>query len=99
MLGSTATVRTDVAGGVTVVAANVGVRPAGAVAVRSTWLLKPPRGLRVTVEVCEPPPVIVKDDGLGVTVKSGPTTVTATVVSLKRNPPVLVVLKPVMSTE
>lgn len=51
MLGSTATVRTDVPGGVTDVVAKVGVRPAGAVAVRSTGVLKPPREPRVTVEV------------------------------------------------
>jgi hypothetical protein len=98
MLGSTATVRTDVPGGVTVVGANVVVRPVGAVAVRSTGLLKPPTGFTVIVEVCEPPPVIVTEAGLGDTVKSGPTTFTVTEVSLDKKPPVLVVLLPNMST-
>lgn len=86
MLGSAAIVRRDVVGGVIVVGANVGVRPLGAVAVRSTGLLKPPIVLRVIVDVLESPGVSSSEAGLGVTVKSGPTTVTVTEVSLKRYP-------------
>jgi hypothetical protein len=71
-----------VAGGVIVVGRNVGVRPVGADAVRSTGLLNPLSAATVIVEVLEPPAVIVREVGLADRVKSGPTTFTSTVVVL-----------------
>ena len=53
----------------------------------------------VIVEGLESPAVIVRDGGLGAMKKSGRTTVTLIVVLLERKPPVLVVPKPLMSTE
>ena len=82
MLGSTAIVREDVAGGVIDVGKKVAVMPGGAFAVRATGLLKPPTGLIVIVDVCEPPAVIVSEGGLSDRLKSGPTTVTITEVIL-----------------
>ena len=93
MLGSTAIVREDVVGGMIDVGEKVAVMPGGAFAVRATGLLKPPTGLMVIVEVCEPPAVIVSEEGLSDRLKSGPTTVTVTEVSLETSP-----LLPNMST-
>jgi len=99
-LGSTATVRVEVvAGGVIVAGRKVAVRPVGADANRSIGLLNPLVVATVIVEVLESPAVIVRDAGLGAMKKSGRTTVTLIVVLLERKPPVLVVLKPLMSTE
>ena len=98
--GSTATVRLEVvAGGVIVAGRNLAVRPVGADANRSIGLLNPLVVATVIVEVLESPAVIVRDGGLGAMKKSGRTTVTLIVVLLERKPPVLVVLKPLMSTE
>lgn len=72
---------------------KIAVMPVDAVAVRSTGLLKPPMGLTVIVDVFDPPAVIVREAELVDTVKSGPTTVTVTEVSLDRSP-----LLPNMST-
>jgi len=76
-------VRVDVmVGGVIVVGRNVGVRPVGADAVRSTGLLNPLIAVTVIVEVSDPPAVIVRDPGLVDREKSGPTTLTSMVVLL-----------------
>jgi hypothetical protein len=71
-----------VVGGVIVVGRNVGVRPVGADAVRATGLLNPLSAVTVIVEVLEPPAAIVREVGLVDRVKSGPTTLTFTVVVL-----------------
>ena len=71
-----------VAGGVIVVGRNVGVRPVGADAVRSTGLLNPLSAVIVIVEVLELPAVTIRDPGLEETEKSGPTTPTSMVVVL-----------------
>ena len=92
------TVRVDVVEEVIVVGENTGVSPVGAVAERSTEPVNPLSGLMEIVDVCEPPAVAVIVVGLGETVKSAPMTLTVTVVSLNRKPPVLVVLLPVTST-
>jgi hypothetical protein len=76
-----------------VVGLKVGVIPVDEVAVRATALLKPPTGLTLTVEVFEPPAVIVSEVGAADMVKSGPTTVTVTEVVLDSSP-----LFPNMST-
>jgi hypothetical protein len=86
-------VTVDVVGGVIDAGEKVAVIPGGAFAVRATGLLKPPTGLTVIVNVCEPPAVIVSEEGLSERLKSGPTTVTVTDVSLERSP-----LLPNMST-
>ena len=99
-MGSTAIVRVEVvAGGVIVAGRKVAVRPVGADANRSIGLLNPLVVATVIVEALESPAVIVRDGGLGAMKKSGRTTVTLIVVLLERKPPVLVVLKPLMSTE
>jgi hypothetical protein len=72
--------------------------PVGGDAVRSTGLLKPPTGVTLITEVLEPPAVIVREVGLVDKLKSGPTTVTSTIVSLETKPDTLALL-PEMSTE
>jgi len=82
-VGSTAMVSVDVvAGGGIVVGRNVGVRPVGADAVRSTGLLNPLSAVIVIVKVLELPAVIIRDARLEETEKSGPTTLTSMVVVL-----------------
>jgi hypothetical protein len=79
-------VKVDVEGGVTGVGRKTIVRPGGPSAVRSTGPLNPTRGLMVMVDVWEPPAVIVRVDGLVEIVKSGPTTVTITVIKWNMDP-------------
>ena len=71
MVGSTEIVRVEGVPGEMLVGTNVGVSSAGPVAVRTTELVNPFRGLIVTWAVAEPPGMIVREVELDETVKSG----------------------------
>jgi hypothetical protein len=77
---STEIVRVDGVPGVMLVGTKVGVRPAGAVAVRATELVNPFRGLMVIVDALELLAEIVREVGFVETVKSGAGGGTVTVI-------------------